>query len=155
MNNFDLCRRATLLADSESSYQLAKRVVQLEQDCAAHRAAEEAQIALRQKMEQQRDALAAHVDNVHSSINDLISESQGVAGLHKNGDIAEWESLLEGGHFEGWLLCLSDKPDTACLEKRDASLIRGLIGNLTGSRSWVKRTTIWLERQAKKAEGGA
>ena len=31
MNNFDLYRRATLLADSESSYQLAKRVVELEE----------------------------------------------------------------------------------------------------------------------------
>lgn len=30
MNNFDLYRRATLLADSESTYQLAKRVVELE-----------------------------------------------------------------------------------------------------------------------------
>jgi len=30
MNNFDLYRRATLLADSESAYQLAKRVVGLE-----------------------------------------------------------------------------------------------------------------------------
>lgn len=31
MNNFDLHRRATLLADSESTYQLAKRVVELEE----------------------------------------------------------------------------------------------------------------------------
>lgn len=31
MNNFDLYRRATLLADSESTYQLAKRVVELEE----------------------------------------------------------------------------------------------------------------------------
>ena len=31
MNNFDLHRQATLLADSESPYQLAKRVVELEE----------------------------------------------------------------------------------------------------------------------------
>lgn len=32
MNNFDMMRKATLLADSESAYQLAKRVVELEQE---------------------------------------------------------------------------------------------------------------------------
>ncbi|SDI28805.1 hypothetical protein SAMN04487867_104109 [Vreelandella titanicae] len=139
----------------EENDALAAENVALRKEADLYRAAEEMQIALREKMERQRDALAAHVDNVHNSINDLIRESQGVAGLHKNGDVAEWESLLEGGHFEGWLLCLSEKPDTACLEQRDARLIRGLTGNLTGSRPWVKRTAIWLERQAKKAEGGA
>ena len=30
MNKFDLFRKATLLADTESAYQLAKRVVELE-----------------------------------------------------------------------------------------------------------------------------
>lgn len=39
-----------------------KRIAQLESDCAAHKAAEEVQIALRQKMEGERDALAAHVE---------------------------------------------------------------------------------------------
>lgn len=31
---------------------------------------------------------------------DLVAESQGVAGLHLNGDIAPWEELLPGGRFE-------------------------------------------------------
>lgn len=31
---------------------------------------------------------------------DLISESEGVAGLHLNGDLAPWDELLPGGRFE-------------------------------------------------------
>lgn len=40
------------------------------------------------------------------SIDDLISESYGVAGLHRNGDVAPWSELTEGGRFEEWLLAL-------------------------------------------------
>lgn len=34
----------------------------------------------------------------------LIDESYGVAGLHKNGDVAPWSELRTGGRFEEWLL---------------------------------------------------
>lgn len=34
----------------------------------------------------------------------LISESDGVSGLHLNGDDATWDSLRTGGYFEEWLL---------------------------------------------------
>jgi len=37
----------------------------------------------------------------------LIAESDGVAGLHLNGDIAPWPDLLAGGRFEEWLAPLS------------------------------------------------
>lgn len=43
-----------------------------------------------------------------SKVDDLISESHGVYGLHQNGDIAPWDTLIEGGQFEDWLLPLSD-----------------------------------------------
>ena len=33
----------------------------------------------------------------------LINNSEGVAGLHLNGDIAKWSDLEEGGFFESWL----------------------------------------------------
>lgn len=33
----------------------------------------------------------------------LIDNSQGVAGLHLNGDVAKWSDLLIGGRFEEWL----------------------------------------------------
>jgi len=39
---------------------------------------------------------------------DLIGESEGVTGLHLNGDIATWGELLRGGAFEEWLSALSD-----------------------------------------------
>lgn len=33
----------------------------------------------------------------------LIDESQGVFGLHLNGDPSPWEELRSGGKFEDWL----------------------------------------------------
>lgn len=33
----------------------------------------------------------------------LVSESEGVVGLHRNGDVAAWEDLLPGGRYETWL----------------------------------------------------
>lgn len=41
------------------------------------------------------------------AIRDLISSSYGVVGLHLNGDSADWDSLLEGGGYEEWLIDLS------------------------------------------------
>ena len=38
----------------------------------------------------------------------LIDNSEGVAGLHLNGDIASWESLREGGRFESWLMRMDE-----------------------------------------------
>lgn len=36
-------------------------------------------------------------------IGELIGNSEGVAGLHMNGDVAPWASLTEGGEFGAWL----------------------------------------------------
>lgn len=44
------------------------------------------------------EALIELVDD----INALVSESHGVAGLHRNGDVATWDEILPGGRFE-WL----------------------------------------------------
>jgi hypothetical protein len=38
----------------------------------------------------------------------LIDSSEGVAGLHLNGDVASWESLREGGPFEAWLMRMDE-----------------------------------------------
>lgn len=38
--------------------------------------------------------------NLVQEIDDLVSESEGVAGLHLNGDVAEWSDLLPGGLYE-------------------------------------------------------
>ena len=39
-----------------------------------------------------------------SAVRNLINESYGVDGLHKNGDISAWDELEQGGTFEEWLL---------------------------------------------------
>jgi hypothetical protein len=38
----------------------------------------------------------------------LVDNSEGVAGLHPNGDVASWESLREGGRFEAWLMRMDE-----------------------------------------------
>lgn len=42
------------------------------------------------------------------AIDDLIMESDGVAGLHLNGDMAPWSELTEGGRFEIWMISLEN-----------------------------------------------
>lgn len=49
---------------------------------------------------------------VRKDIDDLVANSRGVDGLHMNGGVAEWDSLLPGGHFEEWLAAIEDA-DTA------------------------------------------
>jgi uncharacterized Zn finger protein (UPF0148 family) len=51
------------------------------------------------EIERLREALKA----LRKDIDDLVSNSQGVAGLHLNGEIADWDSLLSGGSFGAWL----------------------------------------------------
>lgn len=47
-------------------------------------------------------------------IYDLMGDSDGVAGLHLNGDIALWDSLLEGGEYSEWLETLSEMRKKYC-----------------------------------------
>ncbi|MBM7455220.1 hypothetical protein HNR62_001080 [Oceanisphaera litoralis] len=58
----------------------------------------------------ERDALAAHAASLTECFDDLIASSEGVTGLHGNGEIAPWGDLTEGGRFEEWLLPLSQSP---------------------------------------------
>lgn len=51
-----------------------------------------------------------------AAVRELIDESRGVAGLHRNGDEAPWDELLGGGRFEDWLLAFSDA-ETAIAER--------------------------------------
>lgn len=55
--------------------------------------------SLRKRVEELERALCS----LYSSITTLMEESEGVAGLHKNGDIATWAELDTGGQFENWL----------------------------------------------------
>ena len=63
--------------------------------------AQREQIEVLEKRVKAADALADDIESI-------VSASAGVAGLHLNGDIAPWGSLLEGGDFEEWLASLSD-----------------------------------------------
>lgn len=51
--------------------------------------------------------LVKALEGLVGDIDSLIDESIGVTGLHRNGDVAGWESLCDGGDFEGWLTALN------------------------------------------------
>lgn len=48
----------------------------------------------------ERAELAGVLNALVDDINALVSESHGVAGLHRNGDVATWDEILPGGRFE-------------------------------------------------------
>lgn len=52
-----------------------------------------------------------------SEVETLMDESEGVAGLHLNGDVAPWSELRSGGRFEEWLLGFDEA--SALLEKKE------------------------------------
>lgn len=54
----------------------------------------------------ERIALAA--EKLAADLKELIAESDGVGGLHQNGDFAPWDELTAGGQFEDWLGSLHD-----------------------------------------------
>ena len=59
---------------------------------------------------QDYNTLFAEIDRLKAGLNavqELINDSHGVVGLHLNGDVAPWDSLLEGGYYEDWLLAFS------------------------------------------------
>ena len=83
-------RRIASLPDIEAAY------LTLAAENATLRASEAAALGRVKVLE---DA-SAHV--LHD-IDDLVANSEGVTGLHRNGDVAEWSDILEGGSFEAWL----------------------------------------------------
>jgi hypothetical protein len=48
------------------------------------------------------NALSA-LQRLHTDVESLIADSEGVYGLHDNGDPAPWDDLMEGGQFEDWI----------------------------------------------------
>lgn len=44
-------------------------------------------------------------------LKELFEHSDGVTGLHLNGDIAEWSDLTRGGYMEEWLGSYDDAFD--------------------------------------------
>ena len=75
------------------------------------------------KMKARVRELEAAVDAVRN----LISNSEGVAGLHLNGDVAPWDELMEGGEYEAWLGALAAvSAETEARYLPDAVLARRL-----------------------------
>lgn len=52
------------------------------------------------------DRYKAALGRLVGDLDGLISQSDGVSGLHLNGDIAQWDELLYGGTYETWLMSL-------------------------------------------------
>lgn len=48
------------------------------------------------------DAVEASAKAIEA-VRGLIAQSEGVAGLHLNGDVAPWADLMTGGRYEEWL----------------------------------------------------
>ena len=99
-----------------------KRIAQLEQERDAYRTAEEHQIALRQKIEQERDALAADRADL---IQELIPLQNMTHGLARSGGCSpdypnDAKAVLErvtGGHAPFFD---DSGPSAKCLSRRDA-----------------------------------
>jgi hypothetical protein len=56
-------------------------------------------VAIIEQLQAEKTTLATGIE----AVNALMRESEGVAGLHRNGDIAPWDELLAGGRFGCWL----------------------------------------------------
>ncbi len=61
-----------------------------------------------EKLKKENETLRAGLDAVRQ----LVHESEGVSGLHFNGELAPWDELLAGGEFDHWLSDYSEAIET-------------------------------------------
>lgn len=104
-----------------------------------------------EELERERNELAARVGRLRESVEVLMANSHGVAGLHLNGDIASWGELTEGGRFEEWLLALSEQPPAALAALKaqwQAEAVRDFEAMLS---SFPVTAKDWIEKRAQKA----
>lgn len=71
------------------------------------------------KLTRSRNEYAAHCDELRTCLESLVEESDGVAGYHLNGDIADWDEL-----DVTWLLGEIPK---ASLQRHDAEVAKAAI----------------------------
>lgn len=64
------------------------------------------------------DLLAA-CKTLVGDIDALISNSDGVGGLHLNGQLAEWSEITCGGRYEEWLMSLEQARDAIGLAEQE------------------------------------
>lgn len=55
------------------------------------------------ELEAALDTCSAALQRLHTDIDALMADSEGVAGLHRNGEVAPWSDLQEGGQYADWL----------------------------------------------------
>lgn len=98
------CNPEALESEREANAKLTELVAELERERDAYRAAEEAQIALRQKADEREAALAAHVDRLNSKLGDIKDSLYGqnlhVAGWHLNGATEPVDAWFEENDWE-------------------------------------------------------
>lgn len=105
MNGEKINSTAKVYFDTDGNEVTLRQLIKMEPEWAHSRiqAGERAEAELdqlRAELEKEREranTAESRLNAVVNSISDLINDSQGVAGLHLNGDIAPWESLLRGG----------------------------------------------------------
>ena len=62
-------------------------------------------------VEQDAKLLRKRATKLAKQLRSLIDDSEGAAGLHRNGDVAPWAELLRGGEYEDWLDGLDELED--------------------------------------------
>jgi hypothetical protein len=103
-------------------------------------------------MTDKADAQELKPCRLRDALAQLIEDSEGVAGLHHNGDVAPWESLLEGGEYEAWLRvfderCPNRQPCEECGEKD--LIIHGIEEGCAEWEDMAKRLE-WERDQARE-----
>lgn len=102
-----VCVEAALMPEPEKC---GMRLTPAVDHCAALARAEKAEADLARRTIE-RDRAKAFVE----AIKGLINDSDGVAGLHKNGDVAWWCDIMVGGEHEGHVpsfdAALADEPE--------------------------------------------
>ena len=91
---------ATLRASEAAAME---RVRVLERECRLTQAQVDRMLVNSTKMDANITTLTEAAARVLHDIDDIVANSEGVAGLHMNGEVAEWHSLMSGGSFEAWL----------------------------------------------------
>ena len=91
---------ATLRASEAAALE---RVRVLERECRLTQAQVDRMLVNSTKMDANITTLTEAAARVLHDIDDIVANSEGVAGLHMNGEVAEWHSLMSGGSFEAWL----------------------------------------------------
>ena len=86
---------------------IAERVIADLTESRAYALALEQELRDRARLTAERDArqadlVTAAIAALHD-IDDLVANSDGVSGLHMNGDMAPWSEIMDGGAFGAWL----------------------------------------------------